>query len=91
MNRIVHRDSDAMRSFSRVSENIAQEFEAVSNHLSGLLYDAVDNMQDESGQEAIALLKGLLHELDTEIKKIKFVSQQIYKSAVRLEETNELL
>lgn len=80
-----------MRSFSRASDNLAREFQVVSDHLSGLLYEAADNMQDESGQEAMAILKDVLADLGIEIQKIDFASQQIYKSAIALEETNELL
>ncbi len=91
MNRIVNRDSDTMRAFARASTSITREFEAVSDHLSSLLYDAEENMQDQSGRDAITIIRDIIAELDGEIKKIAYVSQQITKSAEVLDETNELL
>lgn len=91
MNRIIHRDSSAMRIFSSASENLAGELEESSSRLWGMIQDASGYMQDESGTKAIEIVFDLLEEVHASIQALYRLANHINESAKLLEEADLLL
>lgn len=91
MNHIVNRESEAMKSFSSESYNIANEMEDVCSHLRQMLYDANSYMQDASGQEAISIVEELAEDTMVIVSFMRSLADQIKKSADLLEESDTLL
>lgn len=91
MNRIVDRESNAMRSFASEACNIADALESVCSHLRQELSDASGCMQDDSGQNAIMIVHDLVEETVVAVSIIRSLSDRIRKSAELLEESDTLL
>lgn len=91
MNRVIHRDSTAMRIFSSASENIAGELEESTARLWGMIQEALGYMQDESGREAIEIVFELLEEVQASIQVLYSLVNQINESAKLMEEADLLL
>lgn len=91
MNHIVNRESDAMKTFSSESYNVANEMEYVCSHLKQVLYDANCYMQDKSGQEAISIVEELIEDISVAVGFVRSLADQIKKSAELLEESDTLM
>lgn len=91
MDHIVNRESIGMRAYASESYNIANELEDVCSRLKQELYAANSYMQDNSGQEAIAIVCELVEETMAAVNFVRALAAQIKKSAELLEESNTLL
>ena len=91
MDHIVNRESGAMKSFSSVSDGIADEMETVCTHLKQLISEAGSYMQDRSGQSAIRILEELVEETLQTMSRIRLLADRIKQSADLLEESDTLL
>lgn len=91
MDHIVNRESAEMRSFSTEASVIANDLENVCSHLKHELYDANSYMQDRSGQDAITIVSELVEETELAVNYIRTLADKIKKSAVLLEESDDLL
>ena len=77
MNRIVDRESVAMKTFSTEVEDIACDMEPVASHLRQMLYEAEGYMQDESGKRAI-----------WGVNSMRWIADAVAKSADLLEQSD---
>lgn len=91
MDHIVNRESAEMHFFSTEAFEIANDLENVCSHLKHELYDANGYMQDRSGQDAITIVSELVEETLLAVNYIRTLADKIKKSAVLLEESDDLL
>lgn len=80
-----------MKTFSSESHNIANEMEAICSHLTQMLYNADNYMQDQSGQEAISIVEELVEESSVVVNFLRLLADQVTLSAELLEESDTLL
>ena len=91
MNHIVKRESSAMRTFKAEVYEISNETEDIASHLKKLLAQASDNMRDQTGQSAIAIVCELIEETVEATEALKSIADKILKSAEILEESDLIL
>ena len=91
MNRIVDRESVAMKTFSTEVEDIACDMESVASHLRQMLYEAEGYMQDESGKRAILIIQELVEDTLVGVNSMRSIADAVAKSADLLEQSDSLL
>lgn len=91
MDRIVNRDSTAIRTFSSASENLAGELAESAARLFEMIQEATGYMQDEGGKTAIEIVLDLLEEICASIHVLYCLVDQLNESARLLDEADLLL
>lgn len=91
MNRIIDRDSDAMRQFAASLDRFSSDLSYTVGDLISSCYDASEMMQDESGQQALQVLMGIAEDIKVQISAANRVAENLLTSAKLVEESDELL
>lgn len=91
MNRIIDRDSDAMRRFSSCLDQFSSDLSFTVGDLLASCYDASDMMRDESGQQALYLLMSIAEDIKVQISAANRVAENLCISAKYVEDSDELL
>ena len=81
MNHIVKRESSAMRTFKAEVYEISNETEDIASHLKKLLAQASDNMRDQTGQSAIAIVCELIEETVEATEALKSIAAEILEES----------
>ena len=91
MNRIIDRDSDAMRQFAASLEQFSSDLSYTVGDLLASCYDASDMMRDDSGQQALYLLMDIAEDIKVQISAANRVAENLKISAKLVEDSDELL
>lgn len=91
MDKVIDRDSDAMRSFSKFLEYFSEETDFYSSDLRCNCSAASELMKDETGEEALSIIVGLAEDIVVQVYAAKELAKGIIKSAELVEESDECI
>lgn len=91
MNRIIDRDSDSMRKYASDLKQFCDNMNYLTGSLLANCSDAMDSMQDKSGQDAIFLLNSLIEDIREQIYNASNLADNLIKSAELIEEADNYI
>lgn len=91
MDKVINRDSDAMRSFSQYLENFSEELNYYATDLICNCSISEEHMQDQSGQKALRIITELGENLIAESYAASALSKRILESAKLIEESDRCI
>lgn len=91
MDRIVNRETVAMHNFVSAANTFADQMDRVLDRLNLDTDSAYGYMQDESGHNALQVLRTFHDDAKQIVERARYLAEQIQRSAKALEESDALL